>query len=120
MEHPDAFVIKIDELQVIELLQHKVAGVVQDICPFVVPRRLQETLERDPIVQILTRMEFKTNVHPVLLKYIENRHPAVSELFKSCLYESARPLRPGINRMPHQGAREAGAGFQAQDRKSVV
>ena len=73
MKHPDALVIDVDEVQVVELLQHEVAGIVQDIAARVVVHALQEHLEGDAVVQILTRMDLVAEVDARLVEGIQDR-----------------------------------------------
>src|SRR5712672_1979853 len=53
VEHADALVIEIDVLEIVELLQHEVAGIVQQIAALVTAQALEEHLERHAVVQIL-------------------------------------------------------------------
>ena len=64
MKHPDALVVDVDVVQVVELLQHEVARIVENIAALVAVHTLQEHLERDPVVQVLTRMDLVTDVDP--------------------------------------------------------
>src|SRR5438094_4377566 len=59
VKHFDAAVIQVDELQVIKLLQHEMAGVVENIASRMLSHALEKHFKRDPIIQILARMNLK-------------------------------------------------------------
>ena len=60
MKHLDARMIEIDELQIVELLQHKMAGIEQHVAAGMVLHPLQEHFEGDAIVQVFSGMDFET------------------------------------------------------------
>ena len=100
MEHFDPRVIQVEILEIIKLLQDKVARVVQQIASGMRVYKIQEHLERDSIVQILTRMNLKAEVDVIPVEEIENRNPAFCQFAESRLYQSGRPLRPRIQKRP--------------------
>ena len=108
MKHPDAVVVDVDVVQVVELLQHEVARVVEDVAAFVVVHTLQEHLEGDPVVQVLTRMDLVTDVDPGFVVSIQDRAPAPCQLVERGLYQPRRALRPRIDERPRKSARERG------------
>src|SRR5882762_6866943 len=63
MKHLDAAVIQVDEFQVVELLQHKMARVIKYIAPSMIAHTLQEHFERDPIVQIFAGVDLEAQIH---------------------------------------------------------
>ncbi len=77
MEGFDTLVININEGQVVQLLQHKVTGVIQDIGSRVAIDSVQEPLEGRAVEQILARMQLVANIHATILKSIQNRLPAL-------------------------------------------
>ena len=78
MEGADTFVVDVDKGEVVELLQDKVAGVVEDVGPLVVGDGGQEALEGYAVVQIFSGMDFEAEVYALLFKLIENGQPAVA------------------------------------------
>src|SRR6266481_2611463 len=50
VKHLDPFVIKVDELKIIQLLQHEMTRVVKHVAPWVFAHSLQKHLKGDPIV----------------------------------------------------------------------
>ena len=56
MEHFNTFVVVVDEIEVIQLLQDKVAGIIKNISPWVVVRYVEETLESMAIMQVFSRV----------------------------------------------------------------
>src|SRR5213083_2050084 len=106
VKHADAVMIKIDVLEIVELLQHEVTGIVQQVAAFVTADALEEHLERHAVVQILAGMDLEAGVDPVFLEHVENRAPAPRQLVERRLDQTGRPLRPGIEVGPRQGTRE--------------
>ena len=68
VEAADAVVIDVEERQIIQLLQDEMAGIVQDVRPFVISRRRQEPFEGDAVVQILARMDFERQIDPGIVE----------------------------------------------------
>ena len=68
--------IKVDELQIVELLQHKMAGIEQHVAAGMVFHPLQEHFERDAIVQVFSGMDLETQIHSCFVKRIQNGQPA--------------------------------------------
>src|ERR1700722_346627 len=62
MEHPDAFVINVDVLQVVEALQHKVGGVIEQAGSGMVTGVLQERLVGNAVVQVLSGVDLIAKV----------------------------------------------------------
>src|SRR4051812_20653040 len=54
VKHADAVMIEIDVLEIVELLQHEVTGIVQQVAALVTADALEEHLERHTVVEILT------------------------------------------------------------------
>ena len=72
MERLDALVIDIDEIEMLELLQHKMAWVVKNIGANVVLHLIEEHFESRPVMQILARVQFIANIDAVAIELIEN------------------------------------------------
>ena len=122
VERLDPLVVDVDERQIVELLQHEVAGIVQDVGARVLIDRVEEALESHPVVQVLAGVELVAGVHPVLVERVEDRLPAPPEFGKAFLDQPGRALRPRIHHVPHQrarkgrvaGAAEPAAGLRGQ------
>src|SRR5205085_1972097 len=96
-------VVIVDVLQIIELLQNKMAWIIQNIATLMLFCRFPEPFKCYAIVKVLARVNFVTQVDPVLVEGIQDWSPAFCKLFESILDETGRALRPWINRLPHQG-----------------
>src|SRR6267143_1439416 len=96
VKHLDPAVIKIDELQIIEPLQHEMARIKKHIASRMIAHTLQKHFKRHPIVQIFARMNLKAQIHPRLFKCIQDGTPASRQLFKSRFNQPGGPLRPRI------------------------
>src|SRR6185369_6430720 len=93
VEGSDSLVVVVDEGEVVEALQYKVAGVIVNGAARMAGDALQEHLERQAVVQILRRMDLVADVHALGVEGIQNRTPAAGELVEALVYESVRPLR---------------------------
>src|SRR5882724_3570803 len=60
VKHLDVAVIKINELQIVELLQHKMAGIKQNMATGMIFYSLQEHFKRRAIVQVFPGMDLET------------------------------------------------------------
>ncbi len=98
--------IEIDILEIVELLQHEVTGIVEQIAALVTADALEEHLERHAVVQILAGMDLEAGVDPVFLEHVENRTPAPRQLVERRLDETRRPLRPRIDVGPGESTRK--------------
>ena len=108
VERLDPLVIDVDEFQIVELLQHEVAGIIENIGARMVVHRIEEAFESHPVVQVLAGVQLITGVDAVLVELIEDRLPAAAQLGKGFLDDPGRALRPRIDHVPHQRAREGG------------
>ena len=59
VEHLYAAVVKIDELEVIELLQDEMAGVIQHVAARVMLNTIQKNFKSDAVVQVFAGMYFE-------------------------------------------------------------
>ena len=75
MKHFDTVMVKVNELYVVKLLQHKMAGIVQYIATAVIAGCLKEALKRHSIVQVFPGMDFITYVDAGLIESVQNRQP---------------------------------------------
>src|SRR5690606_11084593 len=76
LEKLDALVVNIDEIEIIELLQHHVAGIVEDVGARAIVDPLKEHLESHAVEQVLAEMQFEADIHAILVKRVEDRGPA--------------------------------------------
>ncbi len=106
MKHSNAFVVYVDVIKVVELLQHEMTWVVQDVAASVIFQSLQEHLEGDTVVQILAGMDLVAQIDPGCIEGIEDRVPASGQLVERGFHESGRTLRPWIDKWPGERARE--------------
>ena len=102
VEGADALMVDVDEGQVVKLLQHEVAGIVENIRPRMAPDRSQEAFEGDPIVQIFPGVDFEAEIDSMLFKDIENRLPPAPQLGEGLVDQPSRPLGPRIDVWPRQ------------------
>src|SRR5215469_11132819 len=79
VKHLDSRVIEIDELEIVQLLKNEVTWIEQNIASLMAFDPVQKHLERDAIVKIFTRVDFKTQVDPGLVKDVEDRLPAFGQ-----------------------------------------
>ena len=94
--------VVVDVLDIVELLQYKMAWVVQDIYPGVVPRRLQKTLKSIPVVQVFPGVDFITDIHAFFVEMVQDGLPAPGQLLKPHLDQAGGALGPGMEGMPEQ------------------
>ena len=113
VEHPDPLVVEVDVLQVVQLLQDEVAGVVEQAGPGVVIHPVPEHLHRRPVEQVLAGMHLVAEVHARFLVGVEDGPPAPGQLVEGLLHQAGGALGIGIEVGPGQGAREGDAGGQA-------
>src|SRR3546814_16313805 len=59
VEHADPLVINVDELQIVERLQHIMAGIIEDVGARMIVDAREEAFEGHPVVQILAGMNLK-------------------------------------------------------------
>src|SRR5215472_2380105 len=56
VKHFHSRMINVEKCEVIELLQNKMAGIKQNVAPFVPAHAVEERVERHAVVKVLTRM----------------------------------------------------------------
>jgi hypothetical protein len=72
MECADERMVYVDELEIVEMLQHEVARVIKNASTRVLPGSFKEVLKRHPVVEIFTRVEFEANIDPSVIEGIQN------------------------------------------------
>ena len=106
MEDLDALVVEVDELQVVQLLQHEVRRVVKNARPRVLVHGIQEPLECHPVVHVFAGMDLEAHVDARAVERVQDRLPASPQLRKRLLDESRRALWPWIDVRPCERAGE--------------
>src|SRR5450755_1374614 len=114
MEHPDSFVIIINIGEVVELLQNKMRGIIEQAGARMVSYFFQESFIRNSIMQVFPRMNFITKVHSVFIKNIQDGFPSFSEFPETGIYQSGGSLRPRIKCRPEQCTAETPMGTESQ------
>src|ERR1035437_1580988 len=106
MESPHAFVVDVEESQVIHLLQDHVARVVEDGSARMPANHIQKPLKGSAVVQVLAWVQFKAQIYTGLVKLAKDRQPAPPQFLEGLVDQSRRPLRKRIKIRPREGARE--------------
>ena len=96
--------VDVDVFEIVELLQHEVRGIVEQVGAPMPPHPLKEHLVARAIMEILTWMNLIADVDSVLVGFVEQRRPALRQLVKGGLDQPGGALRPGIDVRPRQGA----------------
>src|SRR5258708_21876217 len=76
VKHLDARVIEIDVLQIIKLLQNKMAGIKEDVAARMIAGALEKHFERHAVVQVFARMNLEAEIHSSSVKLVQNGLPA--------------------------------------------
>ena len=104
MECLDELVIYVDVREIIELLEHEVAWIVEQAGAGMITCSLPEAFERHTVVQVLSGMYLIADIDPDLVECVENRFPAIGELPEAGLDKPGGSLWPGIHGVPEKGA----------------
>ncbi len=89
--------IDIDISDIVQLLQDKMRGIVENMHAWMIAGSCQETLKGHAVVQVLAGMNLEGQIDAVLLGHIEDGPPAFRQFLKAQLDQSSRALRPGIH-----------------------
>ena len=81
-------VIDINKRKVIQLLQNKVAGIVQNLDARMIAGSFQKALKSSAVVQVFAGVDFVADVYPIFIKHIQNGLPPVGQFLKSHFNES--------------------------------
>ena len=114
VERLDPLVVEIDELEIVERLQHEVRRVVVDAAARVVVDLGQEALEGGAVEQVLARMDLVADVDALLVESVEDRPPAPRQLGEGGVDQALRPRRPRIEVGIGQRAGEGDHGVEAE------
>src|ERR1700674_656232 len=90
VKHFNALVVHLDEFQIIELLQHEMAWVIQHVASLMIARTLQKHFKSGPIMQIFTGMNLKAQIHSRLIKCIQDGTPPRRQLVKGSFNQPCR------------------------------
>src|SRR5207344_3244562 len=83
MKHLEARVVEIDELQVVELLQNKMAGIVEHVAAGMLANTIEKHFEGSAIMEIFSRMNFVAEIDAGFVKCIENGEPPLGKFVES-------------------------------------
>ncbi|MDT4857327.1 hypothetical protein FQZ97_917480 [compost metagenome] len=114
MQRLDARVVDVDELQVVQLLQQEVRGVVVDAAAGMVVDALQKHLEGGAVEQVFARMQFEADVAVGVFKGVEDRQPALGEFVECGFNQAGRTRWPGVQKRPGQRAGKAHVALETQ------
>src|SRR5271168_3978233 len=97
MKRFDALVVDVDEVDIVELLEQEMRGIVVDRATLVAADGLQKSLEGGAVKDVFAGMDFVSDVAARLLISVEDRPPAAAKLREGRLDETGRALRPGVD-----------------------
>src|SRR2546429_420546 len=80
MERDDALVIPIDEVEIVETLQHEMRGIVIDAAARMIVESVEQHLERGAVEHVLAGMQLEADVDTLRVAIVEDRLPASGEL----------------------------------------
>src|SRR5437588_10756565 len=100
------FLVAVQVADIVQLLEHKMGWVVEDMHAWMVACSFQEAFKGDAVVQVLARMKLVGEVYAVIVSNIQEELPAASQFLKAQLYQAMRTLRPGIDGGPEQRPRK--------------
>ena len=104
VKHFDALVIEVDVFEIVELLDHKVAGVEKDVAARVIVHALEEHFEGDAVVEIFARVDFEAKVDVGFVESVEDGAPPGGEFVEGSFDQARRALRPRVQIGPRQRA----------------
>ena len=78
------------------------AGIVKHVAAGMLAHTFQKHFEGLPIMQVLSRMNFKAKIHSGMDKSVQDGQPTLREFIESRFDKTHRPLRPGIDIGPRQ------------------
>ena len=102
----DAFMVEVDERDVVQSLLDEVAGVIIDIAARMIADGGEELLERLAVENVLARVQLKPDVDAGFVEGVEDRRPTPGEFAERGFDEMARSLRPGIDIGPRERTAE--------------
>ena len=81
-------------------------GIIKHVRPGMAADTLQEHFIGNPVVKVLTGVDFITDIDTAFLGMIEYRLPALRQFIERCFNQARRALWPGIDIGPGQCAGE--------------
>src|SRR5581483_1202429 len=96
----DMVLVVVEIADIVQLLQHEMRGIVENMDAGMVARRGEKAFKCNAVVQVFARMDLVRKINAVLFRDIKQRLPAPCQLFEAHLYQSLGTLGPGIHRMP--------------------
>ena len=106
--------IAIDEVEIIELLQHEMRRIEQQARARMVVDRGEEAFPGRAVMDVLAGMDLERAIDAHLFEHVEDRSPATGEFGERFLDQPGGTLRPRIHVRPSQCAREGGMRGQAE------
>src|SRR5271157_1563870 len=119
VERLDPLVVDVDEVEIIELLQHEVRRIVVDRAALVALNCVEEALERRPVEQIFARVKLIADVAARVVERVEDRPPPLSQFFEGRLDQPRRALWPRIDEWPRERAGEGRMRGEAEALRSL-
>ena len=110
----DALVVEIDELEIVQLLQHEMRRVVVDAAALVVADALEQHLERDAVHDVFAGVQLEGDVDADFVGIVEDGLPALGEFVERGLDQAGGTLRPRIDERPDERAGEGRHRLQAE------
>ncbi len=85
VKHSDTLVVDVDVFEIVELLQHEVAGVVEDVAALVTADAFEEHLEGRTIMQVFAGVDLVADIDALGIEGIEDRAPALRQFVEGRL-----------------------------------
>src|SRR5262249_13472530 len=102
----NALPVKLDEFEVIELLQQQMTRVVIDARGGMVVGVFEEEFKRGAVEEVGAGMQLIAEDAAVVVGHVEKRLPAAGQFREALVDQTGRPLRPGIGEMPGETTRQ--------------
>ena len=103
--------VDVDEVEIVELLQHEVRRVVENVGALVALQRVEKALKGGSVENIFAGMYLVSDVDARIVEGVEDRPPAFGELLESGLDEARSALGPWIDEGPGKRAGERRMGL---------
>ena len=87
--------IQIEVLQIVELLQNKMAGIEQDIASRVIAHAIEKHFEGGAVVQIFAGVNLETEINAGGVEGVEDGPPTICQFVEGGFDQSGGALRPG-------------------------
>ena len=97
VEGLDPLVVDVDVVEIVELLQHEVRRIVEDVAALVAFQGLEEALEGGAVENVLAGMDLVGDVAAGVVEGVEDRLPPLRQFLERRLDQPRRALRPRID-----------------------